>query len=91
VIQLDKEFHGATSVTLTKFEMSEECAIGSKVPIISKPGLTMATGAQAVEFPASLSGTVYMVSETTEHKATLTNTSTWKLTGTYAGSKFGYE
>jgi streptogramin lyase len=88
-IKLDGGFHSENTL-LTTFK-TEGCIFPESIPVKAGPGLTMKAGAEAVEFPASMSEESYVGAETAEHKAQVLISSVWKLTGKYKGSKFGYE
>ena len=91
-LKLDGEFQSefGSGALLMLFEI-EECASPELIPVYESGGMTMKAGAEAVEFPASMSENTYVISETAEHEAEVSVSSTWTLTGKYEGSEFGYE
>jgi sugar lactone lactonase YvrE len=90
-IKLNGNFESEEAINrLTLFTLSASCPIGTSVPILKGPALTMKAGSESSVFGVSLSSDTYAISETAEHKAHVTATSYWILTGKYLGGKFGF-
>ena len=87
-IKLDGQFKG-TEASLTTFTFDEEecVALNPTVKVTSSSAFGVSSGMAAVELPITMTGTETLFGA---NKATVTVSSTWKLTGSYAGKKFVY-
>jgi hypothetical protein len=79
--------------TFATIEMSKECAIGSKVPVIGKAFLEDCEGKFLTHLVKHLVQVgplteLWTISKTAEHVATILGSSWAKLLGTHAGFKF---
>ena len=87
-IKLDGQFKG-TETSITKFTFDEEecVALNPTVKVTSSSAFGFEGGPMAVELPITMTGTETLFGV---NKATVTVSSTWKLTGKYLGNKFAY-